>query len=63
MAYSSRNRLVGGIKNMRGLHLRHFEELAMPCPVLNQATHWHSSLPFFLENLHLLQDENQDSDT
>ncbi|KAJ1434773.1 Serine carboxypeptidase, serine active site [Sesbania bispinosa] len=55
-----KRRLVGGIKNMRGLHLRHFEELAMQCPVLNQATHWHFSPLFFKENHHLLQDENQD---
>ena len=56
--FSPWNRLVGGIKNTRGLRLRHFGELAMQCLVSNQATHWHSSIPFFLENHHRPQNNH-----
>lgn len=55
--WSHWNRLVGGLKNIKGLHLQRFEELAMQFPVLNQATHLRSSPPFSMENHHLLQNK------
>jgi len=55
------NRLVGGIKNTKGLHLLHFEELAMMCRLLNQAIHLYFFPHFLWVNHYLLQDENQDS--
>lgn len=56
--FSLEYRLVGGLKNIRGLHLQHFEELVMQFPVSNQATHLHSSPPFSLENHHLLPNKH-----
>jgi len=55
------NRFVGGIKNTKGLHLLHFEELAMMCLLLNQAIHLCSFPHFLWDNHYLLQDENRDS--
>lgn len=57
MLFSDWNRLVDGLKNTRVLHLQRFEELGMQFPVLNQAIHLRSSLPFWMENHHLPQNK------